>query len=313
MPGSSCIRITVIGSVNVDICGRPAAAFVPGDSNPGTVTTALGGVGANIARDLRQLGGEVRLITALGGDLYGKLAEEQLAREGLDLSSALRVPGARSSTYLYITDEAGDMRAAVADMKIQERLTPEFLETCLPAIEAGDGLVVDANLSEASLRYVCARVSVPIFADGVSAAKVNRLKSVLPRLQALKLNRIEAERLTGLLLETRADLDEGVKALRALGLRRGCVTLGAEGALDWDESEAWFIPPVAPDKLVNTTGAGDAFTAGFIWSLLSGAKGRDAAEFATCAASVALESDQAVNPDLSAARVRERRNEQIKR
>ena len=313
MPDTARVRVTVIGSVNVDICGRPAAAFVPGDSNPGAVTTALGGVGANIARDLCLLGGDVRLITALGGDVYGKLAEAQLAREGLDLSAALRVPEARSSTYLYITDEAGDMRAAVADMKIQERLTPEFLETCLPEIEAGDGLVVDANLSEASLQYVCARVSVPIFADGVSAAKVNRLKSVLPRFHALKLNRIEAERLTGLSLQTRADLDEGVRALRALGLRRGCVTLGAEGALDWDEREARFIPSVEPERLVNTTGAGDAFTAGFIWSLLSGANGRDAAEFAACAASIALEYDQAVNPNLSAARVRERRNKQSKR
>ena len=304
-------RVAVIGSVNIDICGRPAAAFVPRDSNHGAVTTALGGVGANIARNLRLLGCDVLLVTALGGDAFAAMAEAQLAREGLDLSAALRVPGARSSTYLYVTDEAGDMRAAVADMKIQERLDPAFLETRLDALNARDGVVVDANLSEVSLRRVCEGVAVPIFADGVSAAKVERLRGTLPRLTALKVNRIEAERLTGASIRGEADLRQAARLLHEQGLVRLCVTLGAQGAYYSGPEGAFLAPALAPRALVNTTGAGDALTAGLVWSGLLGEHGKSAVARALAAASLALEAKQAVNPELSAARVRERMNESI--
>lgn len=300
-------RVAVIGSVNVDIRGCPSAAFVPGDSNPGSVTTALGGVGANIARNLRLLGCDVLLVTALGGDAYGALAGEQLAREGIDLSAALRVPEARTSTYLYITDEAGDMRAAVADMRIQERLTPELLAGRLGELNAREGVVIDANLSAESLHYICAHVTAPIFADGVSAAKVGKLRPVLPRLAALKLNRIEAEELTGGGIRSEDDLRRAARWLAGQGLRRFCITLGAAGALYCGPEGAFRAAAMPPDGIANTTGAGDAFTAGLIWSLLSGEGGLSAVGLASAAASLALEADQAVNPDLSAERVRHRR------
>ena len=200
------------------------------------------------------------------------------------------------------------MRAAVADMKIQERLDPAFLETRLDALNARDGVVVDANLSEASLRRVCESVAVPIFADGVSAAKVERLRSTLPRLTALKVNRIEAERLTGISIRDEADLHQAARRLHGQGLARLCVTLGAQGAYYSDPEGAFLTPALPPRKLANTTGAGDALTAGLVWSFLCGERGESAVARALAAASLALEGEQAVNPELSAARVRERMN-----
>ena len=54
----------VVGGVNIDIGGRSHKALVPSDSNPGCVTTALGGVGRNIAHNLALMGTEVRMLTA---------------------------------------------------------------------------------------------------------------------------------------------------------------------------------------------------------------------------------------------------------
>ena len=54
--------------MNVDIGGRSAGPLVGRDSNPGTVTVSMGGVGRNIAHNLRLLGVRVSLLTALGED-----------------------------------------------------------------------------------------------------------------------------------------------------------------------------------------------------------------------------------------------------
>ena len=59
----------VVGGVNVDIGGRSFAPLIGADSNPGTVSVSLGGVGRNIAHNLSLLGADVRLLAAYGGGL----------------------------------------------------------------------------------------------------------------------------------------------------------------------------------------------------------------------------------------------------
>ena len=62
--------VYVIGGVNMDISGTPAAPLRAGDSNPGRITLSPGGVGRNIAENLRLLGRKVSLITIMGEDTY---------------------------------------------------------------------------------------------------------------------------------------------------------------------------------------------------------------------------------------------------
>jgi hypothetical protein len=76
-------RAAVIGAVNIDICGRPFNPLIMRDSNPGTVTMSMGGVGRNIAHNLRLLGLDVTFITALGGDMYAKSVDGKLPFSGL--------------------------------------------------------------------------------------------------------------------------------------------------------------------------------------------------------------------------------------
>ena len=62
----------VVGGVNVDIGGRSFDHLVEADSNPGSVYMSLGGVGRNIAHNMRLMGVDVRLLTAIGEDLHGQ-------------------------------------------------------------------------------------------------------------------------------------------------------------------------------------------------------------------------------------------------
>ena len=119
--------IAVVGGMNVDIGGRPARRLVLKDSNPGRVSIRPGGVGRNIAHDLRLLGMEVRMLSAVGDDEHGELLLRSCAACGIDTSLCLRAEGESSSTYLYITDEHGDMQLAVADMDVTARITPAVI------------------------------------------------------------------------------------------------------------------------------------------------------------------------------------------
>ena len=120
-------RVTVVGGANTDICGRPEQALIRRDSAPGRVSVRHGGVGRNIACDLARLGLRTRFVTALGDDGFGASVREGCLSCGVDMSLARTVPGARSSVYLYLSDEKGEMDAAVSDMEITDRLTPERL------------------------------------------------------------------------------------------------------------------------------------------------------------------------------------------
>lgn len=66
-----------IGAANVDICGRSKNPIIMADSNPGAMSISLGGVTRNICENLARLGGSVKLISALGSDLYGHMIREE--------------------------------------------------------------------------------------------------------------------------------------------------------------------------------------------------------------------------------------------
>ena len=78
--------IVVVGGVNMDIGAVSHAPLVARDSNPGRVTTSLGGVGRNIAHNLCLLGEHVSMVTVLGQDSFAQSVRENAAAIGLDLT-----------------------------------------------------------------------------------------------------------------------------------------------------------------------------------------------------------------------------------
>ena len=119
----------------MDIGGFPSGLCAMGDSNPGRIRMSAGGVGRNIACALARLGVETQLVTALGGDAFAEALRRDCEACGVGLEHALAFPDAASSAYLFISDPSGDMRLAVNDMAICERLTPEALGALLAHFE----------------------------------------------------------------------------------------------------------------------------------------------------------------------------------
>ena len=297
--------VWVIGGVNMDISGTPAGKLRAGDSNPGRVVLAPGGVGRNIAENLRRMGRRVSLVTILGQDPYADVIREHCRNVGIDMSFSFSDPLGHTSTYLCVNEQNGDLHTAVADMAICDQLTPGRLEPILPLLNRGSFLIVDANLPEETLAWIAGKVTVPVAADPVSVAKASRLRPLLPKLTFLKPNLQEAEILTGLSAEGSGSLSRLADALHGLGVSRVFLSLGARGV--WaDDGKEGALLSCFPGPIVNTTGCGDAFVAAAADACIRGMGTMDCARRGLAAAAICAEDPAAVSPAMSAEEIARR-------
>ena len=298
--------VTVVGGVNVDIGGQPAGALVPQDSNPGTVGMSLGGGGRNIAHNMSLLGLDVRMVTAFGDDLNAQKIAASCGELGIDISRSPIIPGGRTSTYLFINDEKGDMVLAVSDMDIYRHLTPQVLSQRQKLLCGSQVVVIDTNIPAESIAWLAENCPVPIYADPVSTAKAVKLKPVLGKLHTIKPNRIEAELLSGVAITDEESLHKAADALLDTGLHRVFISLGSGGVFAADRSGGRLRLPVLPADMVNTTGCGDAFMAAIAWAYLQGTDLEDTAKAGLAASAIAIESGETINPSMSAEALRKR-------
>ena len=295
----------VVGGVNVDICGRSLVPLVAADSNPGAVSMSLGGVGRNIAHNMSLMGVEVRLLTAYGNDLNGERVAASCSELGIDLSQALRVTGGTTSTYLYLTDPEGEMALAVSDMSICEKITPEYLAANLGVLQNAQVVVADCNIPAESLQYLADNLTAPLFVDPVSTIKAEKIRPILNKIHTLKPNRLEAELLSGVKIESKEDVEKAADKLTELGVHRMFISLGADGVFATMGEEKLWLPNI-PGNMVNTTGCGDAFMAALVWAYLEGSSLEETAKAGLAAGSIAMESGETINPEMSAEALRAR-------
>ncbi|MDR0890059.1 MAG: PfkB family carbohydrate kinase [Oscillospiraceae bacterium] len=301
----------VVGGVSIDIGGSALAPLVARDSNPGKVHMSIGGVGHNIAHNMRLLGVNTKLLTAFGDDMYAQRIAASCGEQGIDISHALAVPGAATSTYLYLNDPDGDMAIAMSDMAVCAEISPAYLADNLQLLNRAQLIVADTNLSEDSLQFLAENCTPPIFADPVSTAKAGKLRAVLPKIHTLKPNRIEAELLSGVKITDEESLRLAAKTLLDTGLRRVFISLGTQGVFAADHVKTLQQPCFAAD-MKNATGAGDAFMAALAWAYLEGTDLADSARSAAAAAAIAVEGVETINLAQSAAAVRARMNSKEK-
>ena len=294
--------IAVAGGVNVDIGARPFQRPRSKDSNPGVVQTSFGGVGRNIAHNLHLLGVDTELLTAVGIDSYAHALKKSCEALGIGISHTMRVPEIRTSTYVYITDEKGDMMLAVSDMEICDRLTPEYFRENRSVLENAELVVADANLPADSLAFLAENLTVPLFVDPVSTAKAEKLLPILPHVHTLKPNAIEAEILSGVPVIDRDSARRAARKLIEKGVKRVFLSLGKEGILAAAEDETVWQPAI-PSQLRSDTGAGDALMAVIAWAWLKGEGLSRTAALGAAAAAIATESETTINPMLSATAV----------
>jgi len=256
------MRITVIGAANIDIITKSKAPIVAGDSNPAGINLKAGGVARNIAAMLALHDIEVDLITAVGNDPFGNLLRENCTSIGINTDAWIVKNNISTGVYLAALENDGELYAGFNATTAPESIRTAELTKHKGIIKEADLLILDCNLSEKILNLaVELRGERPIMVDAVSVAKVKRIENLLEKIDILKLNRIEAEELTGINLDTKDRVRQAANSITSRGVKRVFITLGMAGVCATESRSSIFVPAL-PIVVKDVTGAGDAFSAG---------------------------------------------------
>jgi ribokinase len=239
--------ICVLGDAHIDVVVSPDEPFAIETDTQARVTVTVGGQAANVAAWVAALGGRARLIAARADDLPGRLVAAELASRGVELVGP--VLAGRTGTVVSMS-EGGGARSMLTDRGVGPDLAasavqPSWLDGCqwlhLPAYS-----LVAAPVSGAALAAVALapRLSVDLSSTAaLRAYGVGRFRDLLGELRPAVVLGNEAE----------AEL---------VGDLPGCdlvVKLGPAGV-----RAGGRVHPAAPTVPVDSTGAGDAFAAGYL-------------------------------------------------
>ncbi|MFF3511216.1 ribokinase [Streptomyces sp. NPDC002573] len=268
--------LLVVGSANADLVigveRRPAAGETVLGSD---LVVHPGGKGANQAVAAARLGARTALLARVGDDAHGRLLLDAQRAAGVDTEGVL-VGGAPTGVALITVDPFGD-NSIVVSPGANGRLAPEDVQAAGKLLSASR--VVSTQL-EVPLETVVEVVrNLPSGTRFVLNPSPPRPlpAEVLAACDPLIVNEHEARVITG--AELNGSPEDWAAALLALGPRSVVVTLGARGALVATAESMTRVPSVKVEA-VDTTGAGDAFTAALAWRLGTGASLPDAAAYA---------------------------------
>lgn len=271
-------EVVVVGSVNADL-------VVGVDRRPGPGETVLGsdlavhpgGKGANQAVAAARLGGRVGILGRTGDDGNGELLRASLAGAGVDLAHLL-VTDAPNGVALITVGPDGD-NSIIVSPGANARLAPADVEAARAMIA---GAAVVTFQLEVPLETVLAAARVAADAGGRVVLNLSPPAPVPDELLRLCDPLVVNEHEAAFLLPGH-DADEDPAALASALLARGprsvVITLGGDGALVADASGSSAVPSPKVEA-VDTTGAGDAFTAALCLRLARGDALAGAARYA---------------------------------
>lgn len=272
--------VTVLGSANLDEVVRVARLPAPGETVLALGRDRLpGGKGLNQAVAAGRSGAGTAFVAAVGRDAAADLLLDTLRAAGVDTGGVAR-SDRPTGTALVMVQESGENSIVVdpganADVRLDgpgrdavtgARVLLAQLEVPLPVVAEGVAVAHEAGVTV----VLNAAPSQPLPAELLAAVDV------------LLVNEHELRDVTG-----RSSVDEALATL-AGRVRAVVVTLGAEGAR-WRSADGDGSAPGLPARVVDTTGAGDAFAGTLAGALATGAGLGEAVRLGTAAGALSVE------------------------
>lgn len=283
-------KVTILGIFVADLAFRAPRPPQMGETIIGSdFKMGPGGKGSNQAVAAARAGADVTFISRLGRDAFGEIAlatwkAEKIRTDKVTLTGDLPTGAA----YIFVQEATG--------------------ENCIIVVPGAAGAIGIADVDQAAADIRAAKVFVtqleqPIAAamHGLDIARKAGVTTVFNPAPAAPLpdaiyplcdyitpNETEASALTGIQV---ANLDSAQAAANELlrrGVRTVLLTLGEIGALFHDAKQSVLVPAFDAGKVVETTGAGDAFNGGFAAALAAGLDPLEAARFGCATAGISV-------------------------
>ena len=283
--------ISILGIFVADLTFRTDRMPIKGETFIGnSFKLGPGGKGSNQAVATRRAGTETIFITKIGKDTFGEMAMKLYADEGIN------------AEYVW---EIADMATGAASIVVNEE-TSENLIIVVPG--AADYMVPDdleaaeEGIAKSSFFMASLEVPIPVMQRGLEVAKRNRIPTILNPAPAAILpdevyglsdyftpNETEASMLAGIPVENVDQAEAAAKIFLDRGVKTAVITLGEIGVYVRNSEISQHVPAFdMGDKVLETTGAGDAFNGGFAHALAQGMSLIEAIRFGSATAAISV-------------------------
>jgi len=279
--------VTVLGSFVADLAFRTNRIPVWGETLMGNeFKLGPGGKGSNQAVAAARAGGRVSFISKLGPDLFGDMARALYKSEGIDTQFLFTTQSATGAAAIIIDAHKGENAIIVVPGACFE-VTAEEVDQARALIAGSAIFVAQLELPLPVVEHgltLAHSLGVPTILNPAPAAPLP--ESIYRHIDYITPNESEAAALTGVPVSTVADAEKAADAFLARGVPNAIITLGAQGVFVKNAQVRAHVPAVNAGKVVETTGAGDAFNGGFAVALSEGMGLVEAARFGCAAAGI---------------------------
>lgn len=281
-------NIVVLGSLNMDFVARTPHIPVPGETVLGhDLTFVPGGKGANQAYTLGRLGADVSMLGCVGADPYGEQLLDNLQAVNVDTRHVERLTNHSSGIAVIEVGDDGDNNIVVLQ-GANLQVTSTYLQKHLEAIKAADALVMQLEIPVPTVLQaakIAKDLGKLVILDPAPAAPLP--EELWPHVDVVKPNETELALLTSMPVKNLKQAEAAARTLLAKGVKQVVVSMGGAGALMVEEGKAVHIPAL-PVKAVDSTAAGDGFTAAMTLKLVAGESLEDALGYAVAVAALVV-------------------------
>ena len=281
--------VLVVGSINMDLVAVAPRIPAPGEYiHASGFHVVTGGKGANQALASHRLGSETMLLARVGDDSFGRILIEKLEAEGGSTELVVVAPGYATGVALIVVEEQTGQNTIVVDPGANRSMTALDLDAVDAQLQTAAVVLFQLEIpvdvsKEASMR-ARARGALTILDSG-PARRADA--SVAPFFDVVSPNEPELEALTGKPVAGLRAASFAAQGLLIDGVKMVVVKMGGSGALLVEKEGARHFPAYDVPCL-DSTGAGDAFTAGLACGLAEGMNPTDAVALANAAGAIAV-------------------------
>jgi ribokinase len=281
--------VVILGVFVADLAFRAGRLPAIGETIAGSgFAVGPGGKGSNQAVAAARAGAKVTFISRVGSDTFGELAFRTWKADGIQPRVTQTAAAMTGAAFIYVHETRGENAIIVVPGAATDLCVAD-VEAASDAIRASRVFVtqLEQPVSAARRGLEIARASgtVTVFNPAPAIELDDALLSLSDYVVP---NESEAEALTGIAVGDLAAARRAGDVLLAKGAGTALITLGDRGALFHAKDCSVHIAPFVAGKVVETTGAGDAFVGGFAASLAAGASPLEAARFGSAAAGISV-------------------------
>jgi ribokinase len=279
-------NVLVIGSINVDYVIHTERLPKLGETLTGSdFAMNFGGKGANQAVALAKTGCNVKMLGAVGTDLSGELAINNLKSFGIDTADVLQVDAPTGAAVITV---CGGDNHIILDIGANAFVTPEVIAERESLFDWADFVVMQYEIPMESVLFAARMTKKHKKTFVLNPAPVKEADPEIYQLTDIIIpNEFETQLITGIYPEDEESTERAINALLDKGCACALITLGKRGCAYTDNGKISY-GGIYEVKVVDTTAAGDSFIGGICKSLCEGKSLSDAVAYASAVSSITV-------------------------